>query len=725
MKHWLTSSEIAELGLPDMPATARGVQMLAEREDWARYSALCRPRAGRGGGVEYHVRLLPVGARVAHYRANGGAALSEAVAREVQAAPDPAPGTTNEAGRALDARIAVLGALREFQRAAELKQTLAVSYFVDLYNTGRADVPEWVREVIQRLSTRSVLRWLSASDNGETGRLAVDRGAARRGRGALEAGADGRVKAYTLALVAHNPLYTARQIHEALQAEFGSHVDVDGEPIPLPGQRALEITLKRWKSAHQTELLALTNPDAFVSRTRIAGSHDHATRLNELWQIDASPVDALCVDGRHAIYLCIDVWSRRLVLYVSKTPRSEAVQLLMRKAIVAWGVPEAVKTDNGSDFVAKATKRLLSHLGIEAITSQAFSPWQKGIIERSVRTFQTDFVRTLPGFIGHSVADRKVIEARKAFAARLGTDDDKAFAVELTGGELQAFSDRWATELYGQRHHGTIEMSPFARAASWTGTVRRVDEQALASLLMQAPDSDGYRIVGKKGVRVDGYHYLAPGLIVGERVFVRLDPTDKGVIWCLGEDQVTVRAKATCPELAGVDPVELLHEVKAAQKRLITERTAEIKAERRKITSRTVMDARFTLADKRAGNLVAFPPRSEAHSTPALETGAEIAAMRRGDAPKARPLSEAENRIMAELEAERAAPSAPPSNVRRLRQQETPQQLYRKWLDLHGRLEAGQPITPDEAAFYGSFANHPAKKSLDPLFQEFGEAALR
>ncbi|WP_441524848.1 hypothetical protein [Bosea sp. TAB14] len=137
-----------------------------------------------------------------------------------------------------------------------------------------------------------------------------------------------------------------------------------------------------------------------------------------------------------------------------------------------------------------------------------------------------------------------------------------------------------------------------------------------------------------------------------------------------------------------------------------------------------MLDLRHQRAAERAGNLVAFPPRSEIHTTPALDAGGDVAAMRRGDMPKARPLSEAGQRIQAELEAEAAKPAAP-SNVRRLRQQETPQQLYRKWLALDERLRASDPITPEEAAFYGSFATHPAKKSLDPLYQEYGEAALR
>jgi putative transposase len=698
------------------------MRLLADRAGWAQ-SRHCRARAGKGGGVEYHVQLLPPAARIAYLRSLR-ADLAEAASNAVQAAPDLLSGTPAKAALGRDARLAILGALRTFQESTGLTQTVAISHFVDLYNAGTVDLPAWVRDQLRRLSTRSVLRWLSASQK-DLQRLAVDRGAARRGRGALEAGAGGRVKAYALALLVQNPLYTARQIHEALQVEFGPQVEVDGSLLLLPGQRALEIALKRWRADHQTELLALTNPDVFVSRKRVSGSYDHATRLNELWQIDASPVDALCTDGRYSIYLCIDVWTRRLVLYVSRTPRSEAVQLLMRKAVLAWGVPEAVKTDNGSDFVARATKRLFHALAIEPITSQAFAPWQKGIIERAVRTFQTDCARTLPGFVGHSVADRKVIEARRAFAARLGTDGDKAFAVELTAAELQAVVDRWAAEIYAKREHGTIGMSPFARAASWTGTVRRVDEQALAALLMQAPDGDGYRVVGKKGIRLDGYHYLGAGLVVGDRVFVKLDPADKGRIWCFADEtQEAFLGTATCPELAGIDPVQLLNEVKAAQKRLIDERTAGMKAERRRITTRTVLDARFTLAEQRAGNLFAFAQRAEAHTTSALEAGAEIAAMRRGDAPVAKPLSLADARLMAELEAE-AISAQPPSNVRPLREHETPQHRYRRWLDLDARLRASEPVTPEEAAFYGGFANSSEKRALDGIYEEFGEAALR
>ncbi|MDP2258102.1 MAG: DNA-binding domain-containing protein, partial [Caulobacter sp.] len=60
---WFSAAELAEKALPGLPATKRGVQMLADREGWARRAddegrPLARTRKGRGGGTEYHLSLL-------------------------------------------------------------------------------------------------------------------------------------------------------------------------------------------------------------------------------------------------------------------------------------------------------------------------------------------------------------------------------------------------------------------------------------------------------------------------------------------------------------------------------------------------------------------------------------------------------------------------------------------------------------------------------------------
>ncbi|WNJ89134.1 transposase [Bosea sp. 685] len=723
MKLWLTSSEIAELALPGMPATRQNVVAMAEREDWARFSAWCRPRAGRGGGLEYHINLLPVAARMAYL---GADAPQPPAGEALQAAPEPPPGTARAATLQLDARLAVLGALKAFLRSADMKQTLAIGHFVDLYNLDRIDVPTWARALLPRLAPRTVLRWFAAAKDGETERLAIDKGAARRGQGVLDAAFDGEIKHFAIAVHSFNDLYTARQLHETLQQEFGARLAAIG--LSLPGLRAFEMKFQAWKQEFSAGLLQMMDPDGFRSKMRVSGSYAHmAPHLNALWQIDASPVDALCVDGRHSIYVCIDIWSRRISLFVSKTPRSEAVQLLMRKAILAWGVPDAVKTDNGSDFVARATVRLFAKLQIEAIRSDAFAPWQKGVVERNIRTFQTDCSRMLPGFVGHSVAHRKKIEGRKAFAQRLGQDEAAAFSVSMTGEELQAICDHWAADIYAHHEHGGIgRMTPFARAASSTRTIRTVDADALATLLMQAPDAHGLRRYGKEGVRVAGFHYLAPGILPGETVFVRMDPADAGTVWLFDETGETFRARGRNARLANIDPAELIAETKAAQKRLIDESMVDVKAmAKKRVTKSTVLEHRLALAAEKSSNLVAFPQRSEIHTTPALDAGLEIAAMRRGDAPIAAPLSDAAAKVHRELLEAPAIAARSDGKVTALRQSETPRQRFRKAMAIEAAIAAGEPVATEQALWLGSYQTSGEYRSERDFHTEFGEAASR
>jgi putative transposase len=59
-RQWWTAPQIAEAGLPDMPATRQGVEQLIKRDQWrAKGVELARRRVGKGGGWEYNWRLLP------------------------------------------------------------------------------------------------------------------------------------------------------------------------------------------------------------------------------------------------------------------------------------------------------------------------------------------------------------------------------------------------------------------------------------------------------------------------------------------------------------------------------------------------------------------------------------------------------------------------------------------------------------------------------------------
>lgn len=68
-REWFSAAELAEMNLPGLATTKPGVLLIAKREDWAARldgegAACCRKRAGRGGGLEYHVSLLPDAARL-------------------------------------------------------------------------------------------------------------------------------------------------------------------------------------------------------------------------------------------------------------------------------------------------------------------------------------------------------------------------------------------------------------------------------------------------------------------------------------------------------------------------------------------------------------------------------------------------------------------------------------------------------------------------------------
>ncbi|MBZ9794328.1 Mu transposase C-terminal domain-containing protein [Mesorhizobium sp. ES1-4] len=181
-----------------------------------------------------------------------------------------------------------------------------------------------------------------------------------------------------------------------------------------------------------------------------------------------------------------------------------------------------------------------------------YSPQQKGHVERVIKTFQHDLGPLLPGFVGHSVADRKAIEDRKSFAQRLGESEAETFGVSLTGLDLQKRIDDWAATIYQHKpHEGLQGVTPFNAALASDRPVRKVDARALDLLLMPVAGQDGQRTVTKLGIRVDGYHYLAATIMVGTAVFVRMDPNDAGRAYAFAHDGAEFLEEVVCPELSG------------------------------------------------------------------------------------------------------------------------------------------------------------------------------
>lgn len=728
LKDWLTAREIAAEALPDMPVTESAVIRLADREAWNTHPTYARKRQGRGGGMEYHFRLLPTLAQVAYVQKH---MTVGAVPARQETVPE-GPIVQGRPGLERDARLAVIAAFELFERGLRLNRQGCLAVFCDKYEMGSIKVEDWVKQTIPSVSRRSLMRWMSIKRLGCVDNLAVDRSKARAGTGVLDTANGGKVKAFVLSLIAHAPQLSAAQVRTQVEDEFGDALQVVSKgvqsSIEVPPIRTFQHFLKVLKETHKVELVKLTNPDKFRSTMALSGvgTLRHITDPNALWQIDASPVDALCVDGRHAIYACIDIATRRTIWYVSRTPRASAVALLIRKAILAWGVPDTIKTDNGSDFVAQDTKRLFSSIGITMELSEAYSPQQKGHVERAIKTFQHQFASLLPGYVGHSVAERKAIEDRKSFADRLGQDTAEAFGVSLSGAELQQAIDRWSETMYAHAPHGGLKgRTPFQAAAESTTPIRTVDERALDVLLMPVAGKNGIRTTTKFGIRIDHYHYICAAILPGTDVFVRRDPNDMGRVHAFTPDHGTYLGEAICPELSGIHPETWLKAQKELRSEIITEKTAEIRKGIRDIMKGPALHERaLRNAARKIPNVVALPKREERHETPEIRAALDAAGAP-ADRPMTQIFAEAEayrQRIQSEIMAD-LAPQVSGDKVAPIRKEATPAQKFRRWQEIRARIEAGEAVTEDEAYWAGSYSTTAEWKTQKTMFDDFGDQA--
>ncbi|QFS97591.1 Integrase core domain protein [Labrenzia sp. THAF191b] len=718
MKLWLTAQEIADLKLDGFPASERGVQKLADREGWAG-SCYARKRQGRegGGGFEYHTDLFPLTQKLQYC-----ATFVELKDEDLILESSDDPEFDHRAERKRNAKLIVLRAAERFRAQTGLHQNASDHWFILIYAEKKVPVPDWVYATVKGLSLRSLARWRSQAEESQN-RLAFHPAQSRKGTGVLDQAEQGTLKSYVLAAIFQQPHLKANVLRAMAEAKFGKQIEVvnpeTGEVSKrdLPPLRTFQHTLKSWKLEFASALKRHTDPDGWKNTDRavmIGGASAGIERLNQLWEIDASPVDMLTTEGRWNVYACIDVWSRRSIFLISCTPRADAVGLLVREAILKWGVPEAIKSDNGSDFKAKSTVRLLKHLDIEHLICPPYSPEQKPHVERVIKTFQHGFVELLPGFVGHNVAERSVIEGRKAFAKRLGLDDYNVFGVDVSPEELQEMANDWAENAYGRNPHGGLKkMSPEAKAATSTEKVLTVDPDALDVLLAAVPNGGGIRTVQKGGVRVDNEFYVMTdcAVMAGEQVLCRMDPKDLGRIWLFDAEGLTFLGHAICADLVGADPVETIARYRALQKAYMDEQVAPIKKAMKEIGPR---DALKAVMNEERAQVLSFPQKREEHTTARTLAAADVKKRR---AP--RELSEREAAMMESLKAD-TLPQAlqPTAKVHKLSKQHTPEALFKRALQLEQRLAEGTPISDEDAIWLAGFQAGPIYRAHKLVWED-------
>jgi transposase InsO family protein len=307
--------------------------------------------------------------------------------------------------------------------------------------------------------------------------------------------------------------------------------------------------LKQFREQNSRLFAYAVNPDKAKGAFQPAyGSQsDKAQYKNQYWELDGTPADIICADGkRPAIIGLIDVFSRRVVLSVEERSNSYSITRNLREGLLKLGIPDNVVVDNGRDYTSNHFESVCQNLQINKHIVPPYSGEKKPHIERFFRTMSHELFQGLEGFIGHNVAERSAIQNSLSFGKKLeaikkwrsqrhnSATFSKAMAskettlplfIPLTMDELRHWLNGWVETIYEQRVHSRLKMTPMEKYSSDITPARMIaDERTLDVLLGEWL----LYTVSKRGivVRRDGVEalYQHPKLIeyTNEKVYVVL-----------------------------------------------------------------------------------------------------------------------------------------------------------------------------------------------------------
>lgn len=417
-------------------------------------------------------------------------------------------------------------------------------------------------------------------------------------------------------LVYEFPHIKAAQIREALLARFSGEYIVHEDTIFN--------FVRYWKAENPSRFLLLSNPDKHRNKYQFAVGKADAdiTRLNQVWEADSTPADVLCTDGRCCIIGIIDLWPRRVKFLASPTSKGTAIAALKRRCLLDWGTPEELHTDNGTDYTGNYIEAVCERLNIYHHVCPPFTPEAKPFIERVFKTLSHGLMELLPGFVGHSVKERKDIESRKTFAKRLMTPGETIEA-NMTIAELQSFLDNWTT-IYHNRRHSSLKMSPVAKVRTWTEPVRRISNERALDILLQ---ESVFRTVSKKGIAVTfkgaSMQYVAGEFIgwEGKQVEVKIDETDLGHAVIFSDSRKFI-CVAQDPAMTGISLQEVAEQMKRKQKEGAAEFRKEMKQISKKANTKNIVQEIIKHRLDQTAKVAEFPKKAEEYGTESLSEAA-------------------------------------------------------------------------------------------------------
>ena len=173
---------------------------------------------------------------------------------------------------------------------------------------------------------------------------------------------------------------------------------------------------------------------SYLPQEAISGWRDEASLQDVDLEMDVRVGDGAAARRVSTVYCTMikDAYSRRtLALRLwGQHPSARETLLALRDAMVRFGRPVTLYTDNGADFVSRDVAGFLALAGIRHVKTRPYEPEGRGKIERAFGTLKNRFLATLPGYRGkdcvHEWGDAdlySISEVERILVARIEEDE--------------------------------------------------------------------------------------------------------------------------------------------------------------------------------------------------------------------------------------------------------------------------------------------------------------
>ncbi len=697
-REWWTADALAASGLPDVPSTQQGVDALSKRLDWRAHPEFARRRSGRGGGWEYHWRLLPVRAQTALLKAMGIGARDDARMDRGQVwawfdgLPEPVKARARE-------RLALVRQVEALEAPAG--RNLAVETVARGSGVAPRTIWNWLG-MIEGVDIADRLAYLAPRHRAAT---------PKRERAACSQEFLDRIRADYLHLGGPSLRAAHRRVADWCKAnglaalEYRTTLRWFEENVPRVTQvfaREGEKGLARCFPPQIRDRSTLTALEGVVADC-------HKVDVFVSWPGIEKPV-------RVQMVAFTDLFSNKVLSWkVDLNPNKVAVMSAFGELIETWGIPRHCLFDNGREFANKwltggtptrfrfkvredDALGVLPQMGIKVHWATP-GHGQAKPIERSFRDLADDLARH-PAFAGAYVGNRP--DAKP--------EDYGSRAIEL-GDFLEV------TEEVVRAHNARPgRLSDTARGRSFDETF--AESYANAKIRKATPEQHRLWLMGQEVRKLHKHHgafqmfensYWADWMneYVGQQVVARFDPEDLHAGLFLYALDGSYLGQAECREKVG------FFDLVGAQT------AARLKRQRRAAEKKLLDLHRPVRVDQWAAELRALPKAD----TPLIEAKVVELAPARIRKPvmeRAVPVPDTADEERLNVYAANFTRDKPePVNA-----EETAVDRFWRALDIERRSEAGEPVSEEDAAFWMRMKRLPEYQAMRTGYERFGPQAI-